>query len=75
MGLPADFLIGSDGVILAAKYGAYVDDHWSADDLLALRNPTSTSRPRTRREWLCVGSLSELVAEYPDDPAPRRPTK
>jgi peroxiredoxin len=75
MGLPADFLIGSDGVILAAKYGAYVDDHWSADDLLALRTPTSTSRPRTRREWLCVGSLSELVAEYPDDPAPRRPTR
>src|SRR6266403_1406328 len=75
MGLPADFLIGPDGVILAAKYGAYVDDHWSADDLLALRTPTSTSRPRTRREWLRVGSLSELVAEYPDDPAPRRPTK
>jgi peroxiredoxin len=36
MGLPADFLIGSDGMILAAKYGAYVDDHWSVDDLLAL---------------------------------------
>src|SRR3977135_993143 len=39
MGLPADFLIGSDGVILAAKYGAYVDDHWSVDDLLALARP------------------------------------
>jgi hypothetical protein len=35
MGLPADFLIGSDGAVLAAKYGAYVDDHWSVDDLLA----------------------------------------
>jgi hypothetical protein len=23
-------------VILAAKYGAYVDDHWSVDELLAL---------------------------------------
>jgi peroxiredoxin len=44
MGLPADFLIGSDGVILAAKYGAYVDDHWSVDDLLALaRTPASAS--------------------------------
>jgi peroxiredoxin len=42
MGLPADFLIGPDGVILAAKYGAYVDDHWSVDDLLALaRTPTA----------------------------------
>jgi len=42
MGLPADFLIGFDGVILAAKYGAYVDDHWSVDNLLALaRTPAS----------------------------------
>ena len=36
MGLPADFLIGADGVMLAAKYGEYVDDHWSVDGLLAL---------------------------------------
>jgi len=36
MGLPADFLISPDAVILAAKYGEYVDDHWSVDDLLAL---------------------------------------
>ena len=47
MGLPADFLIAPDGVILAAKYGAYVDDHWSVDDLLAIaRTPTSAARPR-----------------------------
>ena len=36
MGLPADFLIGADGAILAAKYGRYVDDHWSVDDIIAL---------------------------------------
>src|SRR5713101_9261742 len=47
MGLPADFLIGPDGVILAAKYGAYVDDHWSVDDLLAIaRARTSVGRPQ-----------------------------
>ncbi len=47
MGLPADFLIGPDGVILAVKYGAYVDDHWSVDDLLAIaRTPTSAARPQ-----------------------------
>ena len=47
MGLPADFLIGSDGVILAVKYGAYVDDHWSVDDLLSIaRTPTSAARPQ-----------------------------
>jgi peroxiredoxin len=36
MGLPAEFLIGSDGLVLAAKYGLFVDDHWSVDELLDL---------------------------------------
>jgi peroxiredoxin len=43
MGLPADFLIGADGVILAVKYGAYVDDHWSVDDVLALGQRTASA--------------------------------
>jgi hypothetical protein len=46
MGLPADFLIGFDGVILAAKYGAYVDDHWSVDNLLALARTASADNAR-----------------------------
>jgi peroxiredoxin len=36
MGLPADFLVGRDGQILAAKYGRRVDDHWCVDELLHL---------------------------------------
>jgi peroxiredoxin len=36
LGLPADFLIGPDGRVLAAKYGKYVDDQWSVDELLNL---------------------------------------
>jgi peroxiredoxin len=36
LGLPADFLIGPDGRVLAAKYGRYVDDHWTVDELLEL---------------------------------------
>ncbi len=35
LGLPADFLIGPDGVVLAAKYGTHADDQWSVDDVLA----------------------------------------
>jgi peroxiredoxin len=35
-GLPGDFLIASDGRILAAKRGAHADDQWSVDELLAL---------------------------------------
>jgi peroxiredoxin len=44
MGLPADFLIGADGIVLAAKYGEYVDDHWSVDDLLALARAQAITR-------------------------------
>jgi peroxiredoxin len=44
MGLPADFLIGSDAAILAAKYGEYVDDHWSVDDLLAFVRAPARAR-------------------------------
>lgn len=36
LGLPADFLIASDGTILACKYGAHADDQWSIDELLEL---------------------------------------
>lgn len=34
LGLPADFLIGADGTILAAKYGEHAGDQWSVDELL-----------------------------------------
>jgi peroxiredoxin len=34
-GLPADFLIATDGRVLAAKYGEHADDQWSVDELLA----------------------------------------
>jgi peroxiredoxin len=35
LGLPADFLIAPDGRVLACKYGEYVDDQWSVDELIA----------------------------------------
>ena len=34
LGLPADFLIGPDGTLVAAHYGAHADDQWSVDELL-----------------------------------------
>jgi peroxiredoxin len=39
LGLPAEFLIGGDGRILAVKYGRVVDDHWPVDELLSLARP------------------------------------
>lgn len=35
-GLPADFLIASNGAVLACKYGAHVYDQWSVDEVLKL---------------------------------------
>jgi N-methylhydantoinase A/oxoprolinase/acetone carboxylase beta subunit len=36
LSMPADFLIGSDGTVIAARYGKHADDQWSVDELLAL---------------------------------------
>jgi peroxiredoxin len=36
MGHPADFLLGRRGEVVAVKYGVFVDDHWSVDELLEL---------------------------------------
>jgi len=36
IGLPADFLIGPDGAVLACKYGEHAYDQWSVDELLDL---------------------------------------
>jgi peroxiredoxin len=38
-GLPADFLIASDGRVLACKYGSHAYDQWSVDELLRLSRP------------------------------------
>jgi len=35
-GLPADFLIASDGSVIAVKYGQHANDQWSVGELLTL---------------------------------------
>jgi peroxiredoxin len=45
LGLPADFLIASDGRVLAAKYGEHVYDQWSVDELLELAARTPRRPP------------------------------
>lgn len=34
LGLPAEFLIGAGGRILALKYGVHADDQWTVDEVL-----------------------------------------
>jgi peroxiredoxin len=36
LGLPADFLVDSQGAVIAAKYGKHANDQWSVDELLSL---------------------------------------
>jgi hypothetical protein len=43
LGLPADFLIDTDGRVLAKKYGKHADDQWSVDELLAHARVRRTS--------------------------------
>jgi peroxiredoxin len=35
-GLPADFLVGPDGRLLAVHYGAHANDHWELEHVIAL---------------------------------------
>ena len=41
LGLPADFLIASDGHTVASKHGTHANDHWSVDEVLHLATDTS----------------------------------
>jgi hypothetical protein len=36
LGLPADFLIDTDGRVLARKYGTHAYDQWTVDEILVL---------------------------------------
>ncbi|HEX3763270.1 MAG TPA: peroxiredoxin-like family protein [Kofleriaceae bacterium] len=44
LGLPADFLIDSDGRIVACKYGDHASDQWSVDQVLAASAAMGASR-------------------------------
>ncbi len=45
LGLPADFLIGKDGKVLALKYGSHAYDQWSVDELLELAKHADNDKP------------------------------
>lgn len=43
LGLPADFLIHSDGRVLACHYGVHANDQWSLDAVLALARDAASA--------------------------------
>ncbi len=46
--LPADFLIGTDGRVVAAKYGDHAFDQWSADEVLTYARQASNGHGNGR---------------------------
>jgi hypothetical protein len=55
LGLPADFLIGPDGRLLAIKYGEHAYDQWSVDELLAHARQSADSMRDPALPGGCVG--------------------
>ena len=53
LGLPADFLLDSGGVIVAARYGKHADDQWSVDQVLELARaqPSNDVKPGSALGW------------------------
>ncbi len=45
LGLPADFLISRDGLVLASKYGRHAYEQWSVDEILALARASQGAPP------------------------------
>jgi peroxiredoxin len=44
-GLPADFLIAVDGLVVACKYGVHENDQWNVDEVLQLARSTRDREP------------------------------
>jgi alkyl-hydroperoxide reductase/thiol specific antioxidant family protein len=45
LGLPADFLIATEGHVLARKHGKHADDHWSVEEVVTLARAAAEPRP------------------------------
>lgn len=49
-GLPADFLIGPGGRLLATHYGVHANDQWSVDAMLSLAGQSRAEAAPLRQE-------------------------
>jgi hypothetical protein len=58
LGLPADFLIASNGTVVASKYGVHAYDQWSVDHLL---------RQIPSKNALAIRAQKERVAKSPKE--------
>ncbi|WP_051365981.1 peroxiredoxin-like family protein [Hamadaea tsunoensis] len=55
-GLPADFLVGPDGTVLAAHYGEHADDQWSLAEVVTLATAAAPATPTPETSKIGFGS-------------------
>ncbi len=61
-GLPGDFLIASDGRVIASKYGEHAYDQWTVDEVLALAKTEREAKGSTTGQ-------AQADAQAPPDPS------
>ncbi|QKW22891.1 AhpC/TSA family protein [Kitasatospora sp. NA04385] len=67
LGLPADFLLTTDGRIAAAHYGTHAADHWSVDQVLTLATEHRATEHRTSEHRATEHQVTEhQVTEHGD---------
>jgi peroxiredoxin len=67
-GLPGDFLIASDGRVIASKYGEHAYDQWTVDEVLALaKSAPADTAPADQ-------PAAPAAEEAPAAEAPAQPT-
>lgn len=63
-GLPADFLIARDGRVVARKYGSYVDDQWSVDEILSLSRSPDAAPHETAQDRQVATHIESMEATH-----------
>jgi peroxiredoxin len=71
-GLPGDFLIASDGRVIASKYGEHAYDQWTVDEVLALAK--SAPADTAPADQAAAQPAAPAAEEAPAADAPAQPS-
>jgi len=72
-GLPGDFLIASDGRVIASKYGEHAYDPWTVDQVLALAKPAPAAKAPTAPAAEATAPAAEATAAAEEPAQPSAP--
>lgn len=71
-GLPGDFLIASDGRVIASKYGEHAYDQWTVDEVLELAK--SAPADAASADQAAAQAAASAAEEAPAADAPAQPS-